>query len=134
MITIRFSGPFVQDVTLGPAPFFQVDRDALRQGSARRLIARHTERAWLIGTRLYSGIEVLGCQIFVGVFDEGIPVGECRVLGPYGRLQVLDGIAYGDGRELRLLADVFHPIWTLATNDTRLVVELRSDRHVSGMQ
>jgi hypothetical protein len=97
MIVIRMSGGFEQNEFFGPAPFFELDGEELRQGPDRLVIAHHVQHGWRVGGQNYSSWEVEGPLIAIFTHTPGSGAGS-RTLGPFSHLRVANGFAYGDTR------------------------------------
>jgi hypothetical protein len=95
MIVIRMTGGFDPGEFFGPAPFFELDRETLRQGPDRLVIARHIQHAWRVGRQNYSSWEVEG-PLIATFTDTPNPSAGSRTIGPFSHLRVANGFAYGD--------------------------------------
>jgi hypothetical protein len=125
MITIQMAGGFNQTASFGPAPFFELDRDALRQGPERVVIARHVRHAWVSGRSQFSSLEVQGPVL--AIFTDTLkPQGVGRTLGPFMQLRVAGDFAYGDSQPLAEFAETIAQ-WCARPDPTCWpLIELRS--------
>ncbi len=104
MITIQMAGGFSHAASFGPAPFFELDREALRQGPERVLIARHVRHAWVTGRDHFSSFEVKGPVLMIFT-DTLKPQAAGRTLGPFMQLRVAGDFAYGDSQPVAEFAE-----------------------------
>lgn len=82
-------------LTLGPAPWFRMERNELRQGPTESLVGELRERQWRVGGQRFAMVEATPGALlrFAG------PVGpSSSSYGPYRELRIADGELYGDGR------------------------------------
>jgi hypothetical protein len=125
MIVIRMAGGFGQSEFFGPAPFFELDREALRQGPERTVIARHVRHAWQVGQQHYSSWEVEGplIAIFTDTLDQSVG---SLTMGPFSHLRVANGFAYGDTRLVAEFTETISKWCSKLDDECWPVIELRS--------
>ena len=94
MVELRFEGlSRHQSVTLGPAPWFRIAGNHIRQGPGGAVVAQIAKHQWCIGERFFSRFDLLG-EAKVGFEDAaGLPSGS---FGPFTRVFVVDGAMYAD--------------------------------------
>jgi hypothetical protein len=119
------TGGFGQDQFFGPAPFFEIDREALRQGPDREVIARHIQHAWRVGHLNYSSWEVEGPLITIFA-DTLEPKAESRTMGPFSHLRVANGFAYGDTLLIAEFSETVSKWCSKAGSDYWPIIELRA--------
>ncbi len=125
MLVIRMVGGFGRIESFGPAPFFELDREALRQGPDRRVIARHVQHAWRVGEENYSSWEVEGPLI--AIFTDSLNArAQLRTMGPFSHLRVANGFAYGDTRLLTEFAEAAAKWCSKEDSECWPVIELRA--------
>jgi hypothetical protein len=97
MISIEMAGGFAMRATFGPATCFELDRQTLRQGPERIVIACHVGRAWEAGGTFFSSFEIQGPVLITFIDRSSRHV--CRdARSPFGHVRVAGDFAYGDGR------------------------------------
>lgn len=84
-------------LTLGPAPWFRVERHELREGPTERLVGQLHNQQWNVGGQRFVQVEATpGSMLHFEV-----PGGPgTSSLGPFQSLQIADGAMYGDGKLL----------------------------------
>ena len=82
-------------LTLGPAPWFRVERNELRQGPTESLVGELQDHQWNVRGRRFSMVEANpGTTIqFAGPSGPVMPA-----YGPYTEVRMADGAFYGDGQ------------------------------------
>ena len=95
MVELNLSpDPAGEPLTLGPAPWFRVERNELRQGPTEILVGEMRGRSWRLAGRPFPTLEANGTLLrFAG---HGAPSGAAQ--GPYRELRFVDGSLYGDGQ------------------------------------
>ena len=84
-------------LTLGPAPWFRVERHELREGPTERLVGLLRNHQWQIDGRHF--VEVKATPGSTLQFEG--PAGQApREMGPFQSLHIADGAMYGDGKLL----------------------------------
>jgi hypothetical protein len=81
-------------LTLGPAPWFRVERHELREGPTERLVGQLRNNQWHV-----SGGHFVEVKATPGssLHFEGPEGPASRELGPFQSLHMADGALYGDG-------------------------------------
>ncbi len=82
-------------ITLGPAPWFRVERNELRQGPTEGLVGELRDHQWNVNGRHFAMLEATPGALleFAG------PAGPMAApLGPYEELHMADGAMYADGQ------------------------------------
>jgi hypothetical protein len=97
MISIEMAGGFCTRATFGPAPCFELDRQTLRQGPERIVIACHVSRAWKAGRTFFSSFEIHG-PLLITFIDQSNWHLRRETRGPFEDVRVAGDCAYGDGR------------------------------------
>jgi hypothetical protein len=125
MLTIHMAGGFGISTSFGPAPFFELDRESLRQGPHRKVIARHVRNAWVVSGRHFSSFEVNGPVLAI-FSDTAKPPGGCRVLGPFSHLRLANGFAFADARPVAEFEETIAQWCARQEPDCWPVIELRA--------
>ena len=95
MIQLKMTPPLLGSrLTLGPAPWFRVDRNELRQGPTESLVGELRNHQWNVKGRHFAIVEATpGSTVqFAG------PASAAPPLGPYQDLRLTDGALYADGK------------------------------------
>ena len=102
-------------LTLGPAPWFKVDRASLVIGPLGTAIGRLVDHQWEIRGRSFTSFDLdEGATVwFEGAI--GVPAWE---LGTYDDLRIVDGALYGD-REVIATYDHASNAWTAESDGTQ---------------
>jgi len=96
MIQLNMSPPLMGSrVTLGPAPWFRVDRNELRQGPTESLVGELRNHQWSVRGRSFPVVEATDASTVQFSGPAG-PVS--RPFGPFRELRLADGALYGDGK------------------------------------
>src|SRR3954470_16792452 len=111
MVRLEMSPPLVGSrLTLGPAPWFRVERNELRQGPTESLVGELHNHQWNVRGRHFSIVEATpGSTVqFAG------PSGPCSPpYGQYNDVRRADGAVYGDGKLLARFDDETY-LWRCA--------------------
>jgi hypothetical protein len=81
-------------LTLGPAPWFRLERHELREGPTERLVGELRNRQWRVEGQDFT--EVMATPGSTLRFESDGPVS--RQYGPFQSLHISDGKALGDGK------------------------------------
>jgi hypothetical protein len=102
-------------LTLGPAPWFKVDRTSLVMGPLGMAVGRFVDHQWQIRGRAFTSFDL----------DEGVTVYFERdldtpawELGTYEDLRIVDGALYGDSRVIATYDDE-RDAWTATSDGSR---------------
>lgn len=96
MIQLNMTPPLLGSrITLGPAPWFRVDRNELRQGPTESLVGELRNHQWAVNGRHFSVVEANDAST-VRFSGPGGPTSP--TFGPYRELRLADGALYGDGK------------------------------------
>ena len=96
MIQLNMTPPLLGSrITLGPAPWFRVDRNELRQGPTESLVAELRNHQWSVHGRSFPVVEATDASTVQFSAPAG-PVS--RPFGPFRELKLADGALYGDGK------------------------------------
>ena len=82
-------------ITLGPAPWFRVDRNELRQGPTESLVGELHDHQWNVGGQRFTVVEATPGSTLQFASPSG-PVSPSY--GPYQDVRMADGAVYGDGK------------------------------------
>ena len=88
-------------LTLGPAPWFRLERHELREGPTERLVGELRNRQWRVDGQDFT--EVMATPGSTLRFESDGPVS--RQYGPFQTLHIVDGKAHGDGKLLARFDD-----------------------------
>jgi len=95
MIRLHFPGPMPADsATLGPAPFFRVGGNFIRQGPDGSVVARLTNHYWEVDGKHFTRYD---CTQAVLLQFENADALTSEIFGPFRQLAVVDGVCYADG-------------------------------------
>jgi len=89
-------------LTLGPAPWFKVDRTSLVMGPLGMPVGRFVDHQWEIRGRSFTSFDL---DEDVTVILEGAPGTPTWELGTYEDLRIIDGALYGDKRVIATYDD-----------------------------
>jgi hypothetical protein len=96
MIQLKMSPALLGSrLTLGPAPWFRVDRNELRQGPTESLVGELRNHQWAVNGRHYAVVEATPGSTVRFASPTG---GETRPTGPYREVRLADGALYADGK------------------------------------
>lgn len=102
-------------LTLGPAPWFRVDRASLVMGPLAMAVGRLVDRQWEIRGRSFTSFDL---DEEVTVYFEG-PIGAPgRELGTFDDLRIVDGALLA-GRKVIATYDDATDAWTAALDGTQ---------------
>jgi hypothetical protein len=59
MLTITFEPSPAHGRTVGPAPYFKIDKDELKAGPDNSLVAKHKQRKWEFQGNAYKEMRIL---------------------------------------------------------------------------
>lgn len=95
MIELHFRGVQPQhNVVVGPAKWFRVGGNFMRQGPDGRIVARYRNHLWEVGDRFFTSYQ---CRNAIVQFEE-VHGARSEPFGPYEVVNVADGGARtGDG-------------------------------------
>lgn len=82
-------------VTLGPAPWFRVERNELRQGPTESLVGELQNHQWNVHGRNFAVVEATPGTT---VHFDGHGGTVSQSYGPYREMRMADGALYGDGK------------------------------------
>jgi len=102
-------------LTLGPAPWFKVDRASLVMGPLGMPVGRFVDHQWQIRGRAFTSFDL---DEHVTVYLEGASDTPACELGSYDDLRIIDGALYGDA-EVVATYDEASDTWTSSTDGTR---------------
>jgi hypothetical protein len=94
MIRLHLSGPTEPPVTLGPAPWFRVAGNFIRQGPHGNIVGTFRRHNWEVESRQYGRIE---CREPVLVHFEDAAGGPTEDFGPFADFLCLDGALHAGG-------------------------------------
>jgi hypothetical protein len=95
MVHLRFhSGAANDSLIVGPAPWFRVAGNFVRQGPHGAIVGTFRRHIWEVGSVYYPVYEVAEPH---SIHFEDAAGGVGPVLGPYARLKVEDGLMHEDG-------------------------------------
>jgi hypothetical protein len=98
MIRLHFRGLSSGDsVVLGPAPWFRVAGNHIRQGPGGEVVAEIRNHQWELRDRFFTRID---CEDRVRVHFEDAGGAPTRRFGPFGAFFAVDGALYADERML----------------------------------
>jgi len=101
-------------LTLGPAPWFKVDRTALVMGPLGMAVGRFVDHQWEIRGRNFTSFDL---DEGVTVYFEGAVDTPSLELGTYDDLRIVDGALYGDEKVIATYDDE-RDAWTSALDGT----------------
>ena len=111
MVRLQMSPPLVgPHITLGPAPWFRVERNELRQGPTESLVGELQNHQWNVHGRHFAVVEATpGSTLqFAGPTGPASPP-----YGPYSDVRMADGAVYGDGQVIARFDDETY-LWRCA--------------------
>ena len=111
MVRLQMSPPLLgSTLTLGPAPWFRVERNELRQGPTESLVGELQNHQWNVRGRHFTVVEATpGTTLqFAGPAGPVSPP-----YGPYHDVRLADGAVYGDGRLIARFDDETY-LWRCA--------------------
>jgi hypothetical protein len=111
MVRLQMSPTLVgSHLTLGPAPWFRVERNELRQGPTESLVGELQNHQWNVRGRNFTVVEVNpGATLqFAGPAGPVSPA-----YGPYHSVRLADGSVYGDGQLIARFDDETY-LWRCA--------------------
>jgi len=95
MIRFRFEGALSgPDITLGPAPWFRVAGNFIRQGPHGAIVGTFRNHYWEVQSRLF--IRYFCDEPATVNFEDGVGGRGVR-LGPFAKIWVEDGVLHADG-------------------------------------
>ena len=82
-------------ITLGPAPWFRVERNELRQGPTESLVGELRNHQWNVHGRHFTVVDASpGTKVeFAASHGD-----TSAAFGPYQEVRFADGAVYGDGK------------------------------------
>jgi hypothetical protein len=83
-----------QRVTLGPAPWFRVERNELRQGPTESLVGQLRDHQWAVEGRTFAMVQATPNTLLQFAGASGDPEAPS---GPYQEVHLADGAFYADG-------------------------------------
>lgn len=96
MVQLRMSPPLLGSrLTLGPAPWFRVERNELRQGPTESLVGELRNHQWNVNGRHFAVVEATPGSTLQFAGPGGMAT---TPTGPYRELQMADGALYADGQ------------------------------------
>jgi hypothetical protein len=103
VIEIRFEGlARYQSVSVGPAPWFRLAGNHIRQGPAGDVVAQLVRHQWSVGEQFYSRLDCRGGACVRFEDAAGLPGGE---FGPFATLFIVDGTMYAGDQLLGKFAE-----------------------------
>ena len=82
-------------ITLGPAPWFRVERNELRQGPTESLVGELRNHQWNVHGRHFSVVDASpGATVQIAAAHGP----SSSSFGPYQEVRFADGAMYGDGQ------------------------------------
>lgn len=102
-------------LTLGPAPWFKVDRTSLVMGPLGMAVGRFVDHQWEIRGRSFTSFDLDEGATVILEGAPGIPTWE---LGTYHDLRIIDGALYGDDRVIATYDDQ-RDAWISTQDGTR---------------
>jgi hypothetical protein len=102
-------------LTLGPAPWFKVDRASLVMGPLGMAVGRFVGHRWEIRGRAFTSFDLDENVTVYLEGESGMPACE---LGTYDDLRIIDGALYGD-RAVIATYDEATDTWTSSRDGTR---------------
>jgi hypothetical protein len=98
MMTLRMEGLLPGGgALLGPAPWFQVSGNHIRQGPHAGIVARYAKHTWEVGDHHFTSI---GCKERTILHFEDTEHGPAPPFGPFDEVRFIDGTFYADGELL----------------------------------
>lgn len=79
-------------VTLGPAPWYRVERHELREGPTERLVGQLRNHQWSIDGHHFAAVHASRSKLHFERGGDATPQ-----FGPFEQLHMSDGALYGDG-------------------------------------
>jgi hypothetical protein len=103
VVELRFEGlSRHQTVTVGPAPWFRLAGNHIRQGPGDAVVAQLVRHQWSVGEHFFSRFDCRG-EVHVGFEDmAGLP---SAAFGPFTSLYVVDGTMFAEDRVLAKFAE-----------------------------
>jgi len=115
MIHLHFRGATANtSVTLGPAPWFRVAGNFVRQGPHGAIVGTFRRHVWEVGSEHFPIYE---CREPHRIHFEDAAGGVGPVLGPYSRLTVEDGLMHEDDRLVAKFMDQ-NQLWLCYETET----------------
>jgi hypothetical protein len=94
VIELHFDGPGVTPATLGPAPWFRVSGNFVRQGPHGFIVGTFRRHHWEVQSRHFARFD---CPAPVAVHFEDAAGGPTEEFGPLAQFFSLDGTLRADG-------------------------------------
>ena len=95
MVRLQMSPPLPgTQLVLGPAPWFRVDRNELRQGPTESLVGELQNRRWNVQGRSFTAAAATPGSTVQFANPHG---GVSPAYGPYQDVRLADGAVYADG-------------------------------------
>lgn len=95
MIQLKMSPTLLGSrITLGPAPWFRVDRNELRQGPTESLVAELRNHQWSVHGQHFAVVEATPGST---VQFAGMAGAASAPSGPFAEVKLADGALYADG-------------------------------------
>jgi hypothetical protein len=96
MIRLEFKATQpAQMVVLGPAPWFRVAGNFIRQGPKGDIVGAYRNHFWEVGGGFFTRYD---CREMVMIHFEDAAGGPSEKFGPYEQLWVADGVFYSNNR------------------------------------
>jgi hypothetical protein len=103
MVELRFEGLSAhQSVVAGPAPWFRIAGNYVRQGPSGAVVAQLERHQWSVGQQFFSRFDCRGPLVVHFEDAGGEPSG---AFGPFTSLAVADGTMYSGDRVLAKFAE-----------------------------
>ena len=94
MIQLHFAGlSHVESVTLGPAPWFRIAGNFIRQGPDGGIVATFRKHQWEVQSRYFTRWDSKDRAI---IHFEDTAGGATENFGPFARCHASDGVMYAD--------------------------------------
>ena len=111
MVRLEMTPPLVgASITLGPAPWFRVDRNELRQGPTESLVGELHNHQWNVHGRHFNLVEATTGATLQFASPNGP---SSPAYGPYADVRLADGAVYGDGKLIARFDDETY-LWRCA--------------------
>jgi len=115
MISLAFNTAFGVPARVGPAPWFRITGNFIRQGPHDKVVATFQNYTWETDGRHYTSYDVDGSATIQ--FEDALG-GQSEVCGPLGSIKTTDGV-------MRVKDELFSKF----INETQLWHDIRNDTY-----
>jgi len=96
MVQLRMEGvSAAYSITLGPAPWFRVAGNFIRQGPRGTIVATYYNHQWEVQSRFFTRFE---CRDPLLIHFEDAAGGSTEDYGAFSHFQAADGVLYADNK------------------------------------